>query len=71
MVGTAIIVSPYIDNVLLLVPLILFLYFNLSVPPRTNELIEVKEVPVIGKVHELGQIDSTSIGDAPCKTRRL
>ena len=57
MVGTAIIVSSYIDNVLLLVSLILFLYFNLSVPPRTNEFIEVKKVPVIDKVHELGQID--------------
>lgn len=37
---------------------------------RTNELIEVKEIPVAGKVHELGQTHGTSIGGA-LVTRRL
>lgn len=69
MVGTVIIVSPCINNVLLLVPPILFLYLILF-SSRTNELIGVKEVPVTGKVYELGQTDGTSIGDA-LVTRRL
>lgn len=69
MVGTVIIVSPCINNVLLLAPPILFLYLILF-SSRTNELIGVKEVPVTGKVYELGQTDGTSIGDA-LVTRRL
>lgn len=56
--------SVYIDNVLLLVHYVLFLYLVLFVSLRTNELIEVKEIPVAGKVHELGQTDGTSIGGA-------
>lgn len=45
--STVIIVSPCIDNVLLLVRF-LFLYLISLVPPRANELIEVKEIPVTG-----------------------
>lgn len=60
----AIIVPPCIDNVLLLVHHTLFLYFILFVSLRTNELIEIKVIPVRGKVHELGQTDGTSIGGA-------
>lgn len=51
-------------DVLLLAHYILFLYLILLVSLRTNELIEVKEIPVTDKVHELGQTDGTSIGGA-------
>lgn len=63
-IDIVIIVPLRIDNVLLLVRRILFLYVILFVSLHTNELIEVKEIPVTGEVHELGQTDGTSIGGA-------
>lgn len=64
MLGAVIIVPPCIDNFCSLFVIFYFYTSSCSVSLRTNELIEVKKIPVTDKVHELGQTDGTSIDGA-------